>query len=98
MDFEEDTREDEEEEQYKFGRIWRDPTDKCYERVKQLYDKFGNMTKTEYVKSTIAQLKFQSYILVLVLTQLVQLFTFSFISTLFAFIRFILDLLKIPKY
>ena len=45
--FNEDTREDDEEEQYKFGRIWRDPTDKCYERVKELYDKFENMTKTE---------------------------------------------------
>ena len=47
FDFIEDTREDGEEEHYKFGRIWRDPTDECYEKVKELYDEFENLTKTE---------------------------------------------------
>jgi hypothetical protein len=48
-DFNKETREDEEEEQYKFGRIWRDPTDKCYTQVKKLYDNFHHMTETELV-------------------------------------------------
>ena len=45
-DLNEDSREDEEEEQYKFGRIWRDPTDKCYKKVKEMYDNFDSFGKT----------------------------------------------------
>ena len=40
---------DDDEEQYKFGRINKDPTDTCLDRALELYDNHHNMTQDELV-------------------------------------------------
>ena len=40
---------DDDEEQYKFGRINKDQTDTCLDRALELYDNHHNMTQDELV-------------------------------------------------
>ena len=42
----EDVSEDE-EEQYQYGRIIKDPTDGCLQRALDLYDNYDSMTQDE---------------------------------------------------
>ena len=46
----EDVSEDE-EEQYQYGRIIKDPTDGCLQRALDLYDDYDSMTQDEWVLS-----------------------------------------------
>ncbi|XP_063688670.1 histone-lysine N-methyltransferase PRDM9-like [Bolinopsis microptera] len=56
---------DDDEEQYKFGRINKDQADTCLDRALELYDNYHNMTQDEYNKKVKEVLKDMDRITVL---------------------------------